>query len=349
MGISPATLRQLTERVARRAAPAYLMAVAGNADPMLGYLTTSFREHPRLRRQMGRQVTSAMASRLSALGVSPDNANRPPTSTAQLYAAFRKASGSKSTMTALVAEGLHKLHELRAQGYELGGGGDDDSAVARAADERVDELYAHARRALYATVDAGVISPALPRHVRVRTMAIDRDDYLAHPAHGEQLRLEDVNLVARLYPPESPPQLQFVISDGLNANAINEQLPGLLPFVRQRLTRAGVSIGDIDLVIDNARVRAGYHVGQLLGATAVVNFIGERPGTGLNSMSAYLTYGRDASGRSRWSLALDHSCTTAICGIHPRGKPPEAAGAEIARAVLQMLKSKHSGVAAPAR
>ena len=49
MGISPSTLRSLTRRIVERAAPTYLMAIAGNADPMLGYLTTSFREHPQLR------------------------------------------------------------------------------------------------------------------------------------------------------------------------------------------------------------------------------------------------------------------------------------------------------------
>ena len=60
MGIPPRELRALTARVAVQAAPAYLMAVPGNADPMLGYLTTSFREHPWLRRRQERQMTSAM-------------------------------------------------------------------------------------------------------------------------------------------------------------------------------------------------------------------------------------------------------------------------------------------------
>ena len=68
MGIAPAELRQVTARVAERAAPAYLMAVAGNADPMLGYLTTSFREHPALRRLTGRQMTTPMLQRLTTLG-----------------------------------------------------------------------------------------------------------------------------------------------------------------------------------------------------------------------------------------------------------------------------------------
>ena len=57
MGIGPAELRELTAGVVRRGAPAYLMAVAGNADPMLGYLTTSFREHPALRSEAGAAPT----------------------------------------------------------------------------------------------------------------------------------------------------------------------------------------------------------------------------------------------------------------------------------------------------
>ena len=64
MGIPPAVLRQTTARIVELAAPAYLMAVAGNADPMLGYMTTSFREHPELRGISGRRITSAMSRRL---------------------------------------------------------------------------------------------------------------------------------------------------------------------------------------------------------------------------------------------------------------------------------------------
>ena len=72
MGITPGTLRALTGRIAERAAPAYLMAVAGNADPMLGYLTTSFREHAPLRRRAGRDMTPAMRQRLETLGAIAD-------------------------------------------------------------------------------------------------------------------------------------------------------------------------------------------------------------------------------------------------------------------------------------
>ena len=71
MGVTPAALQATTRRIVELAAPAYLMAVAGNSDPMLGYLTTSFREHPQLRRLSGRRITTAMRKRLAAFDVVP--------------------------------------------------------------------------------------------------------------------------------------------------------------------------------------------------------------------------------------------------------------------------------------
>ena len=140
-------------------------------------------------------------------------------------------------------------------------------------------------------------------------------------------------------------QVQIVCSDGLNANAANEQLRALLPPLRRRLTDAGLPPNATDVVIDNGRVRAGYQVGELVDAAVVVHLIGERPGTGLNTLSAYVTYGRDQAGRSRWRSDLDHACTSAVCGIHPRGKPPASAADDIAGLVRRMLNERRSGVA----
>ena len=327
MGIAPAALQASTRRIVDLAAPAYLMAVAGTADPMLGYMTTSFREHPQLRRMSGRRVTSAMSRRLTALGSQ---------SAASLYAAYMKEGGDSRTADALRQEGERKIDRLRARGFDLG----------EAAPGRIEIIYAQARQALYAELDAHVVQEASAQHVRVRTPSRDREDYLAHPHSGESIRAEDAERIVSLAAARGArrPQVQFVISDGLNANAVNASLRAVLPPLRRELAGAGLHAGEVDVVIQNGRVRAGYHVGAIVDADTVVHFIGERPGTGLDTLSAYLTYGRDPAGRSRWSADLDHAATTAVCGIHRDGKLPLQAVDEIARLLRRIVDSRRSGV-----
>jgi ethanolamine ammonia-lyase large subunit len=327
MGIPPGDLRAVTERVVERGAPAYLMAVAGNADPMLGYLTTAFSDHPRLRERTGRRMTSVMQRRLDALGARD---------TAGLYALYAKAAGDSRSTSALEDEGRHTLSELREGGLDLG---TPDTNAAR-----LDAIYRNARSALYSTVDSNVIRDVCPRYLQVRTNAADREDYLAHPPAGERVRAADAELLRSLHPVQRP-QVQLVISDGLNAGAVNEQARAFLPAIRRWLRDAGCLVGATDIVVQNGRVRAGYHVGALVEPEVVVHVLGERPGTGINTVSAYLTYGRDGAGRSRWQPQLDHSCTTAVCGIHPKGKPPDVAATEVARTVARMLEQRKSGVA----
>jgi ethanolamine ammonia-lyase large subunit len=346
MGIAPDALRQLTTRIAETAAPAYLMAVAGSADPMLGYLTTSFREHPRLRRRLGRRVASAMQARLTRLDVMDvaGDVARDTRPAESLYARYAKRGGDRRTEETLAEEGRQKLHELRQRGCDLGYGCGSDYSDPPGVETRLEVIYMHARRALYAALDDGFIHDVSPSHVRVRTLAVDRDDYLAHPPRGERLRDEDARVVAGLYKTRRP-QIQFVISDGLNANALNEHLRDVLPPLRHALVQAGLHLGEIDVVIENGRVRAGYHVGELVDATIVVHVIGERPGTGLNTLSAYLTYGLDEAGESRWGSDMNHSWTTAVCGVHPLGRPPAAAVDAIALSVRRMLEERCSGIA----
>jgi hypothetical protein len=66
--------------------------------------------------------------------------------------------------------------------------------------------------------------------------------------------------------------VQVVVSDGLNANAINENLRSVLPGVRRELLAAGFHISETDIVIENGRVRAGYHAGSLLEAEMIIHF-----------------------------------------------------------------------------
>ena len=346
MGIGPAELRTLTEHIVVEATPAYLMAVAGNADPMLGYMTTSFREHPRLRRQTGRQIASAMQKRLIELSTMTESGTVSGRGVDALYAAYHKAGGDTRSLDTLRDEGAKKISALAERGFDLGYGCDENYGDPPEANARITRIYSNARRALYATLDEAVIADSSPRYIRVHTRSSDRDDYLAHPATGELI--EDTARIQALYPVRRP-QVQVVVSDGLNANAINENLRSVLPAVRRELLATGHHISEIDIVIENGRVRAGYHVGSLLQAEMIIHLIGERPGTGINTLSAYLTYGLDHKGQSRWgsrsAADFEHSWTTAVCGIHRRGKTPERAVEEIARLVDRIFAERCSGVA----
>jgi ethanolamine ammonia-lyase small subunit len=304
---------------------------------MLGYLTTSFREHRELRRRVRRGMASAMHRRLDALGVTEDGKESAiPETVARLSALYAREGGDQRSLAALEGEGRRRLHELRERGFDLG---ITDAGTAHA---RVDALYAHARAALYAAVDPGLVRDVASQPVFVRTVAAGRDEYLSSPVLGERLRDEDARTVSALY--DRRPQVQMVVSDGLNANAINEQLRAILPGLRRAMRVNGHHVGDRDIFVQNGRVRAGYEVGSCAAAEVVVHLIGERPGTGLNALSAYVTYGRDERGGFRWRRDLPHSATTAICGIHPRGKPPESAVAEIARTVGRIVERRRSGI-----
>ncbi|HEX8336300.1 MAG TPA: ethanolamine ammonia-lyase subunit EutB, partial [Pyrinomonadaceae bacterium] len=346
MGIGPDELKRLTAEIVERAAPAYLMAVAGNADPMLGYLTTSFREHPQLRGRTGRRISTPMQRRLAELGVT-DECGLPRAggeAAASLYAAYMRAGGDTRTPEALRAEASKRTKALAGRGYDLGFGHAGDFNAPPAVEARLEKIYRHARRALYAALDEGVLREVSPRPFRVRTLARDREQYLSEPAAGERLRPEDAASVAALYGARRP-RVQLVLSDGLNADALNENLRAMLPRLRRGLTAAGLHVGETDVVVEQGRVRAGYHAGELLGVDAVVHLIGERPGTGLNTLSAYVTYGRDAGGRLRWSPSLDHACTTAVCGINERGKRPDAAVEEVVGCVVRAFEERRSGIA----
>jgi ethanolamine ammonia-lyase small subunit len=246
-------------------------------------------------------------------------------------------------MDTLSEEGKRKIVALAERGFDLGYGHGMDYDAPRKVKTRMEAIYLHAQHALHATIDDAVIQNSSPRHLKTSTRATSREDYLMHPPSGELIREADQSRIASLYATRRP-RVQIVISDGLNANAINENLRDLLPPLRHKLVEEGHHVGEVDIVVENGRLRAGYHIGALLDCPIVIHLIGERPGTGLNTLSAYLTYGHDSAGRSHWSPSLDHSKTTAICSIHRRGKHPAEAIQEIAICIKRMSEEHRSGV-----
>ena len=342
MGIDPFELQALTELIVEKAAPAYVMGVAGKADPMLGYLTTSFKEHPRIRRRCAKQIAGVMATRLKELGITKENAGSPEI-IAHLYAEYKRGMGDERSMEILKAEGRMKLEKMQVRGFDLGRPCKPDASDPEETKERLTGIYQNAKSALWAKTSPSVIAKCCSKLYNASTLARTRDTYISSPNLGEQLADTDYENLRRIFS-SAPPQILFVISDGLNANAVNTHLPDLLPAITKKLSENGFEVDPMNVVISNGRVRAGYHVGMCTRATIIVHFIGERPGTGLDQLSAYITYGGSDTEQIKWSIAMDHSLTTAICGIHPKGKTIESAIEEIVTCILNAMKYRATGV-----
>ncbi|MBM4079041.1 MAG: ethanolamine ammonia-lyase [Planctomycetes bacterium] len=419
MGIPPEVLDELTEQVAF-AAPAYFMALAGKSDPMLGYLTTDFRMHPRLRQISGKSVTTAFKRRLMELGVMrPDGrltdsagdlmpiaralgesrSNRtvaqlcdstpprplgqtePNRTLAQVWNSARPRAFGESARNrtpskvcnfgppAVLGKGTRRatlsqlsdptltsrfgettasvrrtVRRLQDRGFDIGYGYEKDFRAPGPVQMRLDEVFKHARRALYRTITPGTMRTASRTFLRVRTASATRDEFIGRPFTGERLDDASIRAIRALYASGKMPEAQIVVSDGLNADAVNENLPDLLPPLRPQLGKLGLSCGK-DIYVANGRVRAGYHIGQILNAPLVIHLIGERPGTGTNNLSAYITYGLSPEGASLWP-GIEHSNTTALCSINKHvGVRPADAAVRIARLAASMMKHRCSGVA----
>lgn len=344
MGIHPERLRAVTEKIVEAAHPAFCMSIQGGIDAMLGYETTPSRAYPALCVKNAMEMTSVMKKRLTELGII-GHCGLPkaiPETFLRLYAKYKKEGGDTRQFQELYMEAKRKISASQAQNFDIGYGCPHKFVEPPLMRKRVNDIYENAQKALVAKLEPAVLRDVSPKYLRVSTLSVSRDDYINHPHTGNMLSLlhkifvRGCNLGHR-------PEVQLVISDGLNANALNENLRDVLPGLRQGFIEAGIRCGKMDIFITNGRVRAGYDVGRILEVPVVVHLIGERPGTGLDTLSAYITYGYDKQGKARFHSDMDHSLTTAVCGIHKRGKHPDTATEEIINLVKLMLEKKCSG------
>ncbi|WP_134701133.1 ethanolamine ammonia-lyase subunit EutC [Ammoniphilus sp. YIM 78166] len=190
-----------------------------------------------------------------------------------------------------------------------------------------------------AAVDAvyGEVSEALMQELglfSVRTCAETKECYLKRPDLGRMLSAEGEKMILERC--LSNPQVQVVISDGLSASAIEENIRDVYPALMDSLEAYGLQQG-IPFFVKGGRVACMDAIGELIQPEAFVLLIGERPGlVCANSMSAYLCY--------RPRKGTKESSRMVISNIHRRGTPPIEAAAHIGTLVSKMLEQKTSGV-----
>ncbi|HKR38263.1 MAG TPA: ethanolamine ammonia-lyase subunit EutC [Paraburkholderia sp.] len=184
--------------------------------------------------------------------------------------------------------------------------------------------HAQARDAVHHPLDAEALRRTLEAEgfatLGVESAAPDRQHYLRRPDLGRRLseasraalvEAASVATAAR----DEPPEVVFVIGDGLSAIAAAKQAAPLLLAVRARL--ADWRIGPV-VVARQARVALGDEIGELLGAKLVAMLIGERPGlSSPDSLGVYLTYAP--------KVGCHDAQRNCISNVRPEGLPYEAA------------------------
>jgi len=185
--------------------------------------------------------------------------------------------------------------------------------------------HAQARDAVHQPLDAEALRRTLEAEgfatLGVESAAPDRQHYLRRPDLGRRLSeasraaLAESAASAAALAQGEPPEVVFVIGDGLSAFAAAKQAVPLLLAVRERL--AGWRIGPV-VVARQARVALGDEIGELLGAKLVAMLIGERPGlSSPDSLGVYLTYAP--------RVGCHDAQRNCISNVRPEGLPYDAA------------------------
>lgn len=188
--------------------------------------------------------------------------------------------------------------------------------------------HARARDAVHAALDPAALQMATGPLLVVHSAASDRAEYKLRPDLGRQLA-PGTSL------PHGEYDVAVVLVDGLSAGAVQAHAPAVLRALLPRLAGWRVAPGTAVL---QGRVAAGDAVAALLGATAVVVLIGERPGLSApDSLGAYLTWRPGPA-----TTDADRNC---VSNIRPAGLPPAAAAARIAWLLGAMRARSLSGVA----
>lgn len=202
--------------------------------------------------------------------------------------------------------------------------------------------HALARDAVHTPLDGAALAERLARLglevLRVESAAPDRGAYLRRPDLGRRLSTGSRAMLtgAAATRADAPPDLAFVVADGLSATAIEQNAAPFIDAFLPHAERAGWRLGPA-VVATQARVALGDEVGEIFGARAVVLLVGERPGlSSPDSLGLYLTF---APRRGRTDA--DRNC---ISNVRPAGLSHAAAARKLAALVAGAFALGLSGV-----
>ncbi len=330
--------------------PAYLMALPTKIDPMLGYLTTGFQDHVRLREKFGYRVNDSMWRFFQELEII-DAAGRPTSHFGDplwVYLKYCRRKADARSDAEILREGAEQIEAVRRRGVFIAQGhGEQPWDLKPELRHDIYRIYEDAKESLWAQLSPQFIAQ-IPHHILCTTRSTNRTDYILHPATGETLSDESLAALQGLRRRHKGSfNVQIIVSDGLNALSIMDDghLAPFLSRLRTALERGGVRPAPEHLVCTCGRVRAGYRVGEALfggrgGVHAIVHIIGERPGTGHHTFSAYLT----AAAGTAWGKQgkIDHDITKVVSGIANTALMPATGADQTARLLMGLMQKAPS-------
>ncbi len=200
--------------------------------------------------------------------------------------------------------------------------------------------HAQARDAVYSELDAARLEREVKALglgvVTLQSRAGNRAEYVRRPDYGRQLRGEARETLSAYAGDAPPPDLCFVLADGLSARAVQSHAVPLLAAALPGLLDAAWTVSPV-VVVEGGRVAVGDEVGHVLGARIVAVLIGERPGlSSPDSLGVYLTYGPRPG--------LTDEARNCISNVRPEGLPPLAAAGQLLYLLHEMRSRKLSGV-----
>ena len=197
--------------------------------------------------------------------------------------------------------------------------------------------HAQARDAVHHAWDAAGLGRSLQsagfETLVVHSAAPDRGRYVLRPDLGARLDPDSRrHLIASRRSP--PPDLLFVLADGLSPLAVERHGLPLLQAIRPYLgaTQAGPIV-----IAEQARVALGDEIGELLGARQVVVVIGERPGlSAADSIGLYLTFNP--------RVGLSNADRNCISNVRPAGLDFATAAMKLLALVGGAIRLGRSGI-----
>ena len=330
--------------------PAYLMALPTKNDPMLSYLTTAFNNHVKVREQFGYKINDAMWDFFKQIEVIDEQGN--PTEhfgdPIWVYYQLCKKKNDPRSIEEIYKEGKAAIARIEERGVPIAQGyGKTYSDLDPELDKQVHYLYEDAKESLWTEMNQSFVKN-IASSLSISTQSEDRKDYVYHPESGEALSNSATQKVKELktFWKDDKPDIQFVISDGLNARALMDEghLDPYMNALKSHLKQKGYLLSEHNIVIKHGRVRAGYACGEILFGEeiennyhGIVHIIGERPGSGHHNFSAYLT----VADAKIWNKkgTVDHNISRVVSGISDTALIPEIAAKDTAEIMHQLFET----------